>query len=344
VAFTNDGNTLLPIEIRGTKYIFSPGDIEHYGTTGIIHKMKGVQAGEVGNQIENSNGYWTRCGVSADSSYAFFNTTNLRYGFYFEGIGETVSFLKNGKVGIGTTSPGYDFESALSTASLGNKAVIIGYDNEIWSQPQTNSTASLYINYRGYAGGLSQFRDLYIANGKGTTIASFVGASGNVGIGRTPTTHKLEVEGSSLITTKLYLGTTTAPATDTGTLNSLVWNNTTGEVKQRTITSFDYYQSSVTSSSTPTPVGSHKENEYYLTTLAVSATFAAPSGTPANGNTLLIRIKDNGTARTLSWNSIYRIVGTTLPTTTTVSKTLYVGCIYNSTDSKWDVVSVVEQT
>lgn len=142
---------------------------------------------------------------------------------------------------------------------------------------------------------------------------------------------------------KLYLGTTTPPITDTGTLNALVWDNTTGEVKQRTITSFDYYQSSVTSSSTPTPVGSHKENEYYLTTLAVSATFAAPSGTPANGNTLLIRIKDNGTARTLAWNSIYRAVGVTLPTTTTASRMLYIGCIYNSTDSKWDVVSVVKQ-
>ena len=168
--------------------------------------------------------------------------------------------------------------------------------------------------------------------------------AGNVGIGRTPTTYKLEVEGSSLITTKLYLGTTTAPATDTGTLNTLVWDNTTGEVKQRAITSFDYYQSSVTSSSTPAPVGSHKENEYYLTALAAAATFAAPSGTPANGNTLLIRIKDNGTARTLAWNSIYRAIGVTIPTTTTASKTLYIGCIYNSTDSKWDVVSVVEQT
>jgi len=104
------------------------------------------------------------------------------------------------------------------------------------------------------------------------------------------------------------------------------------------------HQASTTSSSTPTPTGNYKENEYYLTALAAGATFAAPSGTPVNGNTLLIRIKDNGTARTLAWNSIYRAIGVTLPTTTTASKTLYIGCIYNSTDSKWDVVSVVEQT
>jgi hypothetical protein len=38
------------------------------------------------------------------------------------------------------------------------------------------------------------------------------------------------------IPNKLFLGTTTAPATDTGTLNSLVWDSSTGEVKQRAIT------------------------------------------------------------------------------------------------------------
>ena len=62
-----------------------------------------------------------------------------------------------------------------------------------------------------------------------------ISENGNVGIGRTSTTYKCEIEGSSLITTKLYLGTTTAPATDTGTLNALVWDNTTGEVKQRSV-------------------------------------------------------------------------------------------------------------
>lgn len=102
-------------------------------------------------------------------------------------------------------------------------------------------------------------------------------------------------------------------------------------------------QVSISSDTTPNPTGNYKENEYYLTALAGNATFAAPSGTANNGNTLLIRVKDNGTSRTLSWNSIYRAIGVTLPTSTTVGKTLYIGCIYNSSDSKWDVVSIVEQ-
>jgi len=95
------------------------------------------------------------------------------------------------------------------------------------------------------------------------------------------------------------------------------------------------------SSSTPTPTGGSLRNFFTITALAAAPTFAAPSGSPADGNYLTIRIKDNGTARALAWNAIYR--GSTdqaLPTTTTLSKTMYIGFRYNSADSKWDCLSV----
>jgi hypothetical protein len=97
----------------------------------------------------------------------------------------------------------------------------------------------------------------------------------------------------------------------------------------------------VTSGATITPTGS--STQYNVTALAVSATFAAPSGTPTDGQKLTIRIKDNGTPQTLAWNAVYEVIGTTLPTTTVASKYTYVGCIYNSQSSKWDVVSVAQQ-
>lgn len=100
---------------------------------------------------------------------------------------------------------------------------------------------------------------------------------------------------------------------------------------------------STASSSTPTPVGSAERNQFNVTALAANATFAAPSGTPADGNTLVIRIKDNGTARTLAWNAIYRAVGVVLPLTTVISKTMYVGCRYNAADSKWDIIAVTRE-
>jgi hypothetical protein len=99
---------------------------------------------------------------------------------------------------------------------------------------------------------------------------------------------------------------------------------------------------SVASGATITPT-SDDGNQYNVTALAVPATIAAPSGTSVDGQKLLIRLKDNGTARALTWNAIYRVIGSTLPTTTVATKTTYVGCIYNAADAVWDVVAVTTQ-
>lgn len=98
------------------------------------------------------------------------------------------------------------------------------------------------------------------------------------------------------------------------------------------------------SSATPTPTGNKKRNELYVTALAVAAELQAPSGTPANGNILVVRIKDDGTARALTYNAIYRGIVADLPDTTTISKTLYMGFFYNSADSKWDLTALAEES
>ena len=77
-----------------------------------------------------------------------------------------------------------------------------------------------------------------------------------------------------------------------------------------------------------------------------TTTLDVPSGTPIDGQRLILRLRDDGTARALTWTTTsggYRVIGTTLPSTTTISKLLYVGCVYNSTDSFWDVVAVTTQ-
>jgi len=84
-------------------------------------------------------------------------------------------------------------------------------------------------------------------------------------------------------------------------------------------------------------------DQYDLTAQAAALTVAAPTGTPVDGQKLIIRIKDNATPRTISWNAIFAVIGTTLPTTTVASKYHYIGCIYNSTSSKWNVLAVAEQ-
>lgn len=99
-----------------------------------------------------------------------------------------------------------------------------------------------------------------------------------------------------------------------------------------------------TSSATPTPTGDANFNHYSLTALATAPTFAAPSGTPAEGNRLTIRIHDNGTARALAWNAIYTASSeVALPTTTVLGKEMYLGFLYSSTDSVWMLVALVNQ-
>ncbi len=97
------------------------------------------------------------------------------------------------------------------------------------------------------------------------------------------------------------------------------------------------------SSLTPDP---STTDEYCYTALAAGLTINAPSaasGTISNGDKLLFRILDNGTGQTLTWNATYTIIGTTLPTTTTANKMVYVGCIYNAANTRWDVVAVATQ-
>jgi hypothetical protein len=85
-------------------------------------------------------------------------------------------------------------------------------------------------------------------------------------------------------------------------------------------------------------------DQYNLTAQADPLTIAAPTGTPVDGNKLIIRILDNGTARALTWNATYTVVGTILPITTVINKIIYVGCIYNAANTRWDVVAVTTQT
>lgn len=95
---------------------------------------------------------------------------------------------------------------------------------------------------------------------------------------------------------------------------------------------------SVTSSATVTPTAS--DDIVAITAQAVALALANPSGTPVQGQGIVIRIKDNGTGRAISYGTQYRAIGVTLPTTTTANKTTYLGMVWNATDSKWDVLSV----
>lgn len=176
-------------------------------------------------------------------------------------------------------------------------------------------------------------------NALGTTALSWsdlFGATGfilNIANGNWVATH---TSGILTVTTGDFRITTANVGTNADTVPTLTSANTftNKRINPRIATT--------TSSGTPTPDVSSTDI-YILTALAAAPTFGIPAGTPLNGQKLIVRIKDNGTARALAYNAIYRAVGVTLPTTTVISKTLYLGMVYNSDDTKWDVIAVAQE-
>ena len=169
-----------------------------------------------------------------------------------------------------------------------------------------NVKGNLNVNDNIYSGG-TNLLDIFLTSNDGNTYTT----------------------GSTVVGDTVYFDRTDALSAYTADLSSIAQD-------------YDPRVSSVASTATLT-VDSSLYDQAIVTAQAAALTIAAPTGSPVQGRKLIIRIKDNATARALTWNAIFRVIGVTLPTTTVISKTMYIGCIYNSTDTKWDVVAVVEE-
>lgn len=98
---------------------------------------------------------------------------------------------------------------------------------------------------------------------------------------------------------------------------------------------------SVVSAATVTPTFS--DDAVKITAQAAALALANPTGTAIDMLGIVVRIKDDGTARAITYGSQYRAIGVTLPVTTVVGKTVYLAMIFNTEDTKWDVVAVGQE-
>lgn len=96
-----------------------------------------------------------------------------------------------------------------------------------------------------------------------------------------------------------------------------------------------------TQSATPT-INTDNTDVAYITGLAQAVTSFTTnlSGTPVNGDTLIIDVTDNGTGRALTFGSSFEASTVALPTTTVASTKLTIGFRWNVATSKWTVVAV----
>lgn len=124
------------------------------------------------------------------------------------------------------------------------------------------------------------------------------------------------------------------PAADMNATNTAV--NGASQVKPRV--------NVIASAAAPTiDVGSYDLISITALNTAITSMSSGISGSPGDGQSLLVRIKDNGTARAITWGASWRAVGVTLPTATVAGKVHYVGAKYNSADSVWDAIAVGQQ-
>lgn len=184
------------------------------------------------------------------------------------------------------------------------------------------------------------------------SVTGSANLAGNVAVGGITTFNGNLVIGTSGISVNGSFGSAGQVLTTNG--SSAYWSTVSGggDVTANSVTTFtnkriDPRVSSEASNTAVTPDISSFD-VYIYTALAANLTInATTGGTPVNGNKLVFRFKDDGTARTLNWTTAgsnsFRAVGITLPTTTVISKVTYVGCIYNSVETVWDVIASVTQ-
>jgi len=105
--------------------------------------------------------------------------------------------------------------------------------------------------------------------------------------------------------------------------------------------------SSAASIASPLAWNSDNFDQYAATAQAASLTISADAGTPTDGQKVIFRFKDNGTPRSLTWTTGvaggFQAVGVALPSATVANKITYVGAIYNSSSSRWDVVAATTE-
>lgn len=152
---------------------------------------------------------------------------------------------------------------------------------------------------------------------------------------------KIPVLSGDDATTLTTTAATNVTLPTTGTLATLAGAEALSN-KTITASSLAPRTNTVTSHATPT-INTDTTDIFTITALAEAITSMTTnlSGTPVNGQKLIIRIKDDGTARGITWGASFASRGATLPTTTVLGKYHYVGLIYNSTVSIWDCVAAI---
>lgn len=237
-----------------------------------------------------------------EKPYLIFNNTSGGFALTVKVTGQTGVSVPNGKKTIvynNATDVG-EAISYLSSLTLGSALPI--------ASGGTGSTSTTFVNAATNVTGT-----LPVANG-GTGAATLT--ANNVVLGNGTSAVQFVAPGTSgnaLVSN----GTTWASAVVSNLPRVVVITNAT----------------SITIDADTTDMATQANTQ-----TAGTLTVNAPTGTPSNGQKLMLRLRSTN-VQTFSWNAIFQGGTTPLPTTSSGSSQYdYYGFIYNSTATKWQVV------
>ncbi len=229
-------------------------------------------------------------------------------------------------IGFAPTSGNADFNQ-LRVSTVINQT---GGANGITRGVFVNPTLTAAANYRAIEITNSTGWGVYVSGASNNYMA------GSLALGRTTVGAKLDIQAQGALSTDLAFRVRNSA--DTDNIIEVRGNN---QIVKGTSTVIVPSVQSVTSAATVTPALGN--DMVVITAQAVDITLANPTGTWSQGLSMIIRLKDNGTSRAITYDTKYRAIGVSLPTATTVNKVIYYGVIYNSTDDLFDIIGVTVQ-
>jgi hypothetical protein len=307
------------------------GAISSVGTTpgGSINITSGAGTGanNVGGSVnitggESSNSSAGSVNISGGASSSSPGSVNITHGGGYGGF--------SGSINIGSVMP----------ANMGGDVVLRAGD-------VTNSSQIELVGANG---------NMFITGAQITLVnTATTGTINNMSIGAT-------TAATGRFTTATITSTATSTSTITGALvvtggvgigGSL---NVGGTINAQSVYMHGQLASIVTTNSGLRPTYSTTTEAYSLIDVnlygqySITALNSSPYiiaittslSQPLDGQRLIIRIRDNGTSRSLSFTTgtgQLRQIGLALPTLTIPSRVLYIGAIYNQSENYWDVLS-----
>lgn len=203
-----------------------------------------------------------------------------------------------------------------------------------------------------------------VTNGGNTYICTTAHTSGSTFAGELGDWQAVGTVVSAGDTSIVVGGTSSAPTIETATLNVIAsdhppaadWSNNSHKITAlangsgaQDAAAFGQIPTApiapivgtVTQSATPS-INTGAMNVASITALAQAITSMTTNltGTPVDGQTLIVRITDNGTGRAITWGAKFEASTVALPTTTVTSTLLCVGFLWNTVTSAWRCVAV----